>query len=76
MTKFKYNRKRFTLYALRWQLGGIILAPILWVLIEYFKIAYIPAMIILQLIGACIFFPIDMWISRQRGKKKDNKTTI
>ncbi|CAG7581202.1 MAG: hypothetical protein SLAVMIC_00725 [uncultured marine phage] len=67
----KFNRKRFTLYALRWQLGGIILAPILWTLLEYFKLPYLMSMIILQLIGACIFFPIDMWISRQRGRKQN-----
>jgi len=63
------NWKRFGLYALRWQLGGIIIAPILWVLLEYLKIEYVLSTILMQLIGAVIFYPIDMWIASK--KKKD-----
>ena len=54
---------------LRWHLGGVILAPILWVILEHFKLPYLPGMLILQTIGAFIFFPIDMWIAKQKEKK-------
>jgi hypothetical protein len=64
------NWKRFLIYSLRWQLGGIIIAPILWVLLEYLKLEYILAMIIMQLIGAAIFYPIDMRIAKQKENKK------
>jgi hypothetical protein len=64
-----FNIKRFLLYALRWQVGGIIIAPILWLLLEYLKLEYILSMVTMQLIGACIFYPIDMWIAKQKEKK-------
>jgi hypothetical protein len=60
--------KRFGFYMLRWQFGGIIIAPILWVLLEVLKLEYITAMVLMQFIGACIFFPIDMWIAKQKEK--------
>jgi len=63
------NWKRFGLYVLRWQLGGIIIAPILWLLLEFLKLEYIVAMVAMQLIGASIFYPIDMWIAK-RGRSK------
>ena len=69
------NWKRFLTYSLRWQLGGIIIAPILWVLLEYLEWDYIISMIIMQLLGAIIFYPIDMWIAKQKeslNKKEMN----
>ena len=65
------NWTRFLIYSLRWQLGGIIIAPILWVLLEYLEWDYIISMIIMQLIGAAIFYPIDMWIAKQKQKTID-----
>ena len=67
--------KRFGFYMLRWQFGGIILAPILWVLLEVISMEYIKAMIVLQFIGACIFFPIDMWIAKQKEKNNGTKNS-
>ena len=66
--------KRFGFYMLRWQLGGIILAPILWFFLEKCEWPYLISMIVLQLIGACIFFPIDMWISKQKVKNAEQDT--
>jgi len=61
------NWKRFLIYSLRWQLGGIIIAPILWFLLEYMEMRYIIAMVSMQLIGAVIFYPIDMWIAKRKN---------
>lgn len=66
------NWKRFLLYALRWQLGGLVIAPILWVFLEYYQLNYIVAMIIMQVFGAIIFYPIDMWIAKRKEKKENN----
>jgi len=62
------NWKRFLLYNLRWQLGGIIIAPILWLFLEYLQWDYILSMFLMQLFGAAIFYPLDMWIARQKDK--------
>lgn len=67
----KVNWKRYWIYNVRWQLGGLVLGPILWVLLELIEFPYIIAMIILQLVGAAIFYPIDMWIAKQKNKNDD-----
>lgn len=62
------NWKRFLMYSLRWQLGGIVIAPILWVLLENWELNYILSMFLMQIAGAAIFYPIDMWIAKQKDK--------
>ena len=47
--------KKFSLYALRWQLSSIILAPCIMLLPG----SAITAAVVSNLIGACIFFWID-----------------
>lgn len=64
------NWKRYSIYFLRWQLGGIIIAPILWLLLEYWELGYLWATFLMQFIGSMIFYPIDMWIAK---RKKDEK---
>jgi|LSQX01.3.fsa_nt_gb hypothetical protein len=57
--------KRFLLYLLRWQLS----TPILAVVVAYF--AYLGkwwAAAIANLIGGCIFFWVDKWIFREKGR--------
>lgn len=51
--------KKFILYALRWQLSSLILAPcIFW----FGHLGEWWAAIIANGIGACIFFFVDKWI--------------
>jgi len=39
-------------------------------LLEHWKLDYILAMFLMQLIGAVIFYPIDMWIAKRKKNEK------
>lgn len=62
MAQIVTKLKRFVIYACRWQLSSIILAPVIWLVPNQ----PIVAAIVANLIGACVFFPIDMWIFKKR----------
>jgi hypothetical protein len=55
--------KKFLIYAIKWQGGTPIMALCLWVLPldGWLKV------IVGNIIGAIIFFPIDSWIFRKKG---------
>lgn len=55
----KTGVKKFLLYALRWQLSSLILAPCL---IWFGHLGEWWATIIANGIGACVFFIVDKWI--------------
>lgn len=59
----KQGVKRFTLYALRWQMSSLILAPCL---IWFGHLGEWPATIIANGIGACIFFVVDKCIFKEK----------
>ena len=58
--------KKFLLYLLRWQLSTPILAVCL---IVFSQLSEIPATIVANLIGGCIFFWIDKWIFKDKEEK-------
>ena len=58
--------KKFLLYLLRWQLSTPILAVCL---IVFSQLGEIPATIVANLIGGCIFFWVDKWIFRDKEEK-------
>ena len=60
---------RFILYLLRWQLSTPILALCLILLGGFGEI---PATIIANLIGGCIFFWVDKWIFKEDNGKENN----
>jgi len=54
---------KFILYMLRWQLSGVVLAPVL----SMFGVeAVVLPTITANLIGGLIFFWIDKWIFKER----------
>ena len=62
--------KRFTLYALRWQLSTPILAPVIIYCNDFLhfdpNINFWVATIVANFIGSCIFFWVDKFIFRPR----------
>ena len=61
--------KQFLIYAIKWQLGSIVLVPALWILNEKFHLGYLLSTFIAQLFGAIVFFPVDKWIFNKTHKK-------
>lgn len=57
-------KKRFLQYALKWQLSTIITVPLLHLFVNVFGWGFLPATLVFNFVGACIFFPIDVWIFR------------
>lgn len=55
--------KRFLIYALRWQLSSIILAPCIYL----FSNNAMLAAIVSNLLGACLFWWIDKLIFKERN---------
>lgn len=51
--------KRFFLYLGRWQLSGIVLAPVLYLLTDVNPMESVGATIIANLIGGAIFYWVD-----------------
>ena len=60
--------KKFLLYASRWQLSGLVLAPCI-IFIEN----PILATIIANSMGACLFFWVDKFILQYNKEEKKNK---
>lgn len=57
--------KRFLLYLGRWQLSGIVLAPVLYLLTDVNPMESVGATIIANLIGGAIFYWVDKKIFRK-----------
>ena len=57
--------KRYLLYLLRWQCSTPILALVLWLL---GSLGTVWATVIANLIGGAVFFWVDRWIFKERGK--------
>lgn len=57
--------KRFFLYLARWQLSGIVLAPVLYLLTGIDPTESVSATIIANLIGGTIFYWVDKRIFRK-----------
>ena len=55
--------RKLLLYLIRWQLSS----PILWVVVKLFG-GGVTAVIIANLIGGLIFFPVDSWLIFRRKK--------
>ena len=53
--------KRFTLYALRWQLSTPVMAPIVAFCLKL-DYGYLLALAVANFVGACIFFWVDKFI--------------
>ena len=64
--------RKFLLYAMKWQLGTIITVPLLYLFIDILHLSYLWSTICFNLVGAAIFFPIDLWIFRKKDKNTDN----
>lgn len=60
--------KSFLTYALKWQLGFIVTVPSLYFFIDYCKLNYVWATILMQIIGAVVFYPIDSRIFNKQQK--------
>lgn len=56
--------KRYLLYLARWQLSGIVLAPVLYLMTGANPIESATATVVANLIGGAIFFWIDKKIFR------------
>lgn len=61
-------RKKFLIYHLRWQMG-FILTPFLYLFLDYLHLNYWFALILLNIVGAFIFFPIDKHIFGEKAKE-------
>ena len=62
-TASNIRSKRFVLYLIRWQLSTPILALCLWWL---GGVGELPATIIANLVGGCIFFWVDRLIFKEK----------
>lgn len=59
--------KKFLLYLIRWQLSTPILALcLMWLS----NLGELPATIVANLIGGCIFFFVDKWIFSNDNRKE------
>lgn len=66
--------KPFLTYALKWQLGFIVTIPSLYFFIDYCHLNYVWATILMQIIGAVVFYPIDSYIFKKQNKDAPIKT--
>ena len=59
---------RIILYYLRWLLSGIVMLPFLYLFQTYSNLNYYITLLILQMIGATIFYNIDKRIFKDKPK--------
>lgn len=64
--KFYWSQK-FLKYASRWQLGFFVLVPCMYLFSDILQWPHWATTITFQLIGAIIFFPIDMIILNKKN---------
>ena len=57
--------KRFFLYLARWQLSGIVLAPVLYLMTHINPMESAVATIIANLIGGTVFYHLDKMIFKK-----------
>lgn len=65
--------KKFGIYHLRWQMG-LILAPLMVLLVDILHLNTVLALILFNIIGATLFYPIDKHIFH--GKKGSNANEV
>lgn len=61
-------RDKFLVYHFRWQCG-LLLTPLLFLFIDFWHLNYWIAMILFNVCGAFIYFPVDKYIFKAREKK-------
>jgi len=61
----KLNWRRFALYLGRWQLSGVVLAPILYLMTHAHPLDSALATIVANLIGGSVFYWIDLKIFKK-----------
>lgn len=67
-----FDWKKYLNYHLKWQLGIIITAPLMYLFIDYCGMNYWLAVLSFQFVGAIIFYPIDTYIfNKSKGSILD-----
>jgi putative flippase GtrA len=76
--KINSKWKRYLLYHFKWQIGAVVAVPSLYLFLDILHLRYWLAIFLFQLIGAIVFYPIDMWIlsRKEQTTKKKNKSTF
>ena len=68
-----YFNKTFLKYMCKWQLGFIVAVPCLYFFIDVLEYPLWLSTILFNFVGAVIFYPIDVWILKNKKSVMDDK---